>query len=135
MEELHEKESQLWAKMKSHYEEVAVTNKRKIENLKKALEESQAHLQVQTDRIRTLLQVNLERFTVQLKAALEKGWDAWETQVAELHTHRVNCIGCRRKPSKKSHAQMPAHGNRQNYTEKPPFPPQARIKAYIWSPH
>ena len=50
-EELHLKESQLWAKMKSHYEEAMVTNKRKIENLKKALEESQARA---TDRIRSI---------------------------------------------------------------------------------
>mgnify|MGYP006905976982 CR=1 FL=1 len=35
MEELHSKESEIWVKMKSHYEEVVVVNKRKIENLKK----------------------------------------------------------------------------------------------------
>ena len=40
-EELHLKESQIWAKMKSHYEEAATINKRKLENLKKALDEAQ----------------------------------------------------------------------------------------------
>ena len=73
--------------MKSHYEEVAVTNKRKIENLKKALEESKARSQVQTDHVRTLLQINREWFTMQLKVALDKGWARWATQEAELYTY------------------------------------------------
>ena len=38
-EELHERESQIWVEMKKHYEEAATTDKRKIENLKKALED------------------------------------------------------------------------------------------------
>mgnify|MGYP000235158330 CR=1 FL=1 len=41
LEELHLKESQIWAKVKSHYEEVVTTNKCRIENLKKALDEAQ----------------------------------------------------------------------------------------------
>ena len=40
LEEMHLKESQIWTKMKSHYEEVATVNKRKIENLKKALDKA-----------------------------------------------------------------------------------------------
>ena len=40
MEELYSKEFQIWAKMKSYYEEPTTTNKHKIENLKKALDEA-----------------------------------------------------------------------------------------------
>ena len=58
LEELHLKESQLWAKLESHYEEAAGANKQTIENLKKVLEESQARATLLTDRIRTLLQAN-----------------------------------------------------------------------------
>ena len=89
-EELHEKESQIWAKMKGHYEETMAANKRKIENLKKALEDLQAHSHLQTGRIRTLLQTNWERFTMQLQVTLDKGWAGWVTQVAELHTYRAD---------------------------------------------
>mgnify|MGYP000267599677 CR=1 FL=1 len=39
-EELHERKSQIWAQMKTHYEEAAMANKQKIKNLKsKALED------------------------------------------------------------------------------------------------
>ena len=69
---LHLKESQLWAKMKSLYEEAAVANKRKIENLTKSLEESQVHATLMTDRIYNLLQANHEKFNTQLKAAMDK---------------------------------------------------------------
>ena len=55
LEELHLKESQLWAKLKSHYEEAEAANKRKIENIKKALEDLQARSHLQMNRIRTLL--------------------------------------------------------------------------------
>ena len=55
MEELHLKESEIWAKMKSHYEEAVVVNKRKIENLKKALDEAQIRSQAIMDNVRVLL--------------------------------------------------------------------------------
>ena len=42
LEGLHQKESQIWSQMKMHYEEATAVNKRKIENLKKALEDLQA---------------------------------------------------------------------------------------------
>ena len=38
-----------------------------------------------TDNVHVLLQTNREWFTAQLKAALDKGWTTWATQVAELH--------------------------------------------------
>ena len=62
LEELHLKESQIWAKMKSLYEEVAMANKRKIENLKKAMDEAQTRSQTITDNVRVLLQTNREQF-------------------------------------------------------------------------
>ena len=45
MEELHSKVSDIWSKMKSHYEEAVTVNKRKIENLKKALDDAQSRSQ------------------------------------------------------------------------------------------
>ena len=62
LEELHLKESQLWAKMMSLYEEAAVANKHKIENRTKALEECQVRATLITDRIHTLLQTSHEKF-------------------------------------------------------------------------
>ena len=76
--------------MKGHYEEAVVTHKQKVNNLKKALDKSQDRSQLLTDRIRTLLQENPERFTTQLKAALDNGWAAWARQATELHTYRVD---------------------------------------------
>ena len=77
LEELHDKESKIWAQMKTHYEEAVVANKRKIENLKKALEDLQAHTTWRTDRICTFLQTKHKWFTRQLQAALDKGWAGW----------------------------------------------------------
>ena len=76
--------------MKSHYEEAATINKQEIQNLKKTLEKAQNHCQVITDNVHILLQTNRERFTAQLQAALDKGWMAWATQAAELHTYRAD---------------------------------------------
>ena len=50
----------------------------------------QTHSQTITDNVCVLLQTNCERFTTQLKAALDKGWTAWATQAAELHTYRAD---------------------------------------------
>ena len=76
-----------------------IANKRKIENLKKALQESQACATLLADRIRTLLQENRGRFSTQLKAAMDKGWVGWATQVAKLHTFHVD-LENRRKEGK-----------------------------------
>ena len=90
MEELHSKVSDIWSKMKSHYEEAVTVNKRKIENLKKALDDAQSRSQAITDNVRVLLQTNHERFTTQLKTTLDKGWMAWAEQAAELHIYRAD---------------------------------------------
>ena len=77
LEEVHKKESKIWAQMKTLYEEATVANKRKIENLKKVLEDSLARTHLKTDRICILLQTKQERFTAQLQAVLDKGWARW----------------------------------------------------------
>ena len=84
LEERHLKDSQIWAKMKSHYEEAVMANKRQIENLKKALDKVQTRSQTITDTVHVLLQTNRVRFTTQLKAVLDKDWTVWATQAAEL---------------------------------------------------
>ena len=76
--------------MKSHYEEAAAVNKRKIENRKKALDEAQHRSHAITDNVHILLQTNWEKFTAQLRTALDKGWTAWAAQAAELHTCRAD---------------------------------------------
>ena len=83
--------------MNNHYEEAAATNKQEIENLKNTLEEAQKRCQVITDNVCVLLQTNRERFTAQLQAVLDKGWMAWATQVAELHTCRADWENCRKE--------------------------------------
>ena len=90
LEELHLKESQIWATMKSLYEEAATSNKRKIENLKKALDEVQNHSQAITDNVCILLQTNREKFTTQLRTTLDKGWTVRAAQAAESHTYRAD---------------------------------------------
>ena len=52
------------------------------------MDEAQTHSQTITDNVRILLQIICERVTGQLKAALDKGWAAWATQAAELHTYQ-----------------------------------------------
>ena len=83
--------------MKSHYEEATMANKREIENLTKSLDEAQNLSQTITNNIRVLLQTNHEQSTAQLKAALDKGWTAWVTQAAELHTYQVNWENLRKE--------------------------------------
>ena len=90
LEELHSKKSQLWAGMRSTYEEATAVSKQEIENLKKTVEEACNRCQAITDDVRILLQTNRERFTVQLKPVLDKGWMAWAAQAAELHTYRAD---------------------------------------------
>ena len=65
-------------------------NQQEIANLKKSVEEARNRCQAITDNVRILLQTNRERFTTQLKSALDKGWMAWVAQAAELHTYRAD---------------------------------------------
>ena len=90
LEERHLKESKIWAEMKNHYEEAVMTNKQGIVKLKNVLQEAQNRSQAITENVRIVLQTNREKFSVQLKTALDKGWMAWVTQAAELHTYRAD---------------------------------------------
>ena len=54
------KELQIWEKMKSHYEEAEAANKRKIENIKKALEDLEACSHMHTYHIHAIIQTNRE---------------------------------------------------------------------------
>ena len=65
-------------------------NKRKIENLKKALDEAQHRSHAITANMCILLQTNRENFTAQLKTSLDKGWTTWAAQATELHTYRTD---------------------------------------------
>ena len=98
LEELHKKESQIWAQMKTLHEEVAADNNGKFENLKKALQDLQSRTRLKTDRIRILLQTKQERFTTQLQTMLDRGWpDGQHRQWHSTHTERTGKIGIERK--------------------------------------
>ena len=55
MEELHEREKQLWVEMKVQYEVRAQGHTTKIKTLKLCLDELRAKTDMGTERIRTLL--------------------------------------------------------------------------------
>ena len=51
------------------------------------MEDARNRCQAITDNVHILLQTNRERFTTQLKTALDNGWMAWATQAAKLHAY------------------------------------------------
>ena len=73
----HEKELEVWQEVKVHSEENVASNPNKISNLKTALEEMQTCTEMNTEHIKILLAANRERFTHQLKEALDRGWTEW----------------------------------------------------------
>mgnify|MGYP000067080054 FL=1 len=76
--------------MKKQYEEATTLYKQEILNLKNALQQAQNHAQTVKENIRIILQTNREKFSAQLKTAMDKGWEAWAAQTAELHTYRAD---------------------------------------------
>ena len=90
LEERHLKESKIWAEMKTHHEEAATAYKQEVVNLKNALQEAQNSSQAITENVRIVLQTNREKFLAQLKTVLDKGWMAWATQAAELHSYQAD---------------------------------------------
>ena len=42
------------------------------------------------ENVRIILQTNREKFSAQLKTALDKGWMTWATRAVELHTYRTD---------------------------------------------
>ena len=79
--------------MKEQYDHASALYKQEIGDIKNALQNAQNaqnHAQAIKDNIRIVLQANREKFSAQLKAAMDKGWEAWAAQAAELHTYRVD---------------------------------------------
>ena len=76
--------------MKEQYDQAAALYKQEIADVKNTLQTAQNHLEVVRHNIRSVLQTNRERFTAQIKAAMDKGWEAWAAQAAELHTYRAD---------------------------------------------
>ena len=71
--ERHLKETQIWAEMKKHCEYATTAYKQEILNLKNALQEAQNHSQVIKENVHIVLQTNREKFSTQLKTAMDKG--------------------------------------------------------------
>ena len=90
MEDHHEKEKQLWAKIKLQYEVRAQGHTVKINALKTSLDWLRAKTDMGTERIRTLLHTHRRKFEKLLTEALAKGWAGWAQQAAELHTFRAD---------------------------------------------
>ena len=59
--------------MKERYEEASALYKQEILDLKNALQHAQNHAQAVKENIRIVLQTNREKFSAQLKAAMDKG--------------------------------------------------------------
>ena len=76
--------------MREQYEEASALYKQEILHLKNALQQAQNHAQTVKENIRIILQTNKEKFSAQLKTAMDKGWEAWAAQTAELHSYRTN---------------------------------------------
>ena len=86
----HGKEAAIWKEMKEQYDQAAALYKQEIADVKNTLQTAQNHLEVVRHNTRSVLQTNRERFTAQIKAAMDKGWEAWAAQAAELHTYRAD---------------------------------------------
>ena len=76
--------------MKKQYEEATTLYKQEILNMKIALQEAQSPSQAIKEKVHIILQTNREKFSAQLKIAMDKGWMSWAAQVAELHTYRAD---------------------------------------------
>ena len=86
----HGKEAAIWKEMKEQYDQATVLYKQEIANVKNTLHTTQNHLEAVRNNVRSVLQTNREKFTAQIKAAMDKGWEAWAVQAAELHTYRAD---------------------------------------------
>ena len=76
--------------MKEQYDQAIAIYKQEIGDVKNALQNVQNHLEAVRHNVRSVLQMNREKFTAQIKAAMDKGWEAWAAQAAELHTYRAD---------------------------------------------
>ena len=71
--ERHLRETEIWTEMKKHYEEANTAYKQEILHLTNALQEAQNRFHVIKENVRIVLQLNREKFSVQLKTAMDKG--------------------------------------------------------------
>ena len=69
----HEREAEIWAKMRELYDEATALYKQEIIDIKNALQHAQNHAQAVKENVRIVLQTNREKFSAQLKAAMDKG--------------------------------------------------------------
>ena len=86
----HGKEAAIWKEMKEQYDQATALYKKEIADVKNTLHTTQNHLEAVRNNVRSVLQANREKFTAQIKAAMDKGWEAWAVQAAELHTYRAD---------------------------------------------
>ena len=75
--------------MKLRYEVQLATIARKIKRLKDNEQEMQIKVEMGTERIKVLLDNHKEPFMKNVVEAMEKGWEAWSTQAAELQIFHV----------------------------------------------
>ena len=86
----HEREAAIWKEMKGHYDEASALYKQEIRDIENALQNAQNHAQAVKENIRIVLQTNREKFFAQLKATMDKGWEAWAAQAEEVHKYRAD---------------------------------------------
>ena len=86
----HEKEAAIWKEMKEQYDQATTLYKKEIADTKNALHATQNHLEAARNNVRCIMGTHREKFTGQIKAAMDKGWEAWAVQAAELHTYRAD---------------------------------------------
>ena len=86
----HEKEAAIWKEMKEQYDQATTLYKKEIADVKNTLHTTQNHLEAARNNVRCIMGTNREKFTAQIKAAMDKGWEAWAVQAAELHTYRAD---------------------------------------------
>ena len=103
----HEREAEIWAKMREQYEEAAALYKQEIMDVKNALQHAQNHAQVVKENIHIVLQTNREKFSAQLKTAMDKGSEAWAAQTAELHTYRADWENCKKAGASTNSTRRP----------------------------
>ena len=81
MQELYE-ESKLWQEVKENYEMQANSANSKIKQIKTSIQEMKAKVEMNMDRIKVLIDTNMERFTRHVAEAMDRGWAEWSRQAA-----------------------------------------------------
>ena len=90
LEGLHGQEANLWQEIKTRYELKANASASKIQHLKLSLEELKAKTEMGIERIWTLFHSHRDKFSWQLKEAMDRGWADWARQAVKFHTYRAD---------------------------------------------